>query len=263
MTSPMTLFLASVRDLAEAETALLAGADIIALKGPAHGALGAVDDAATASILAAIDGERPVSATIGDLPMDPPAIVQAVRRRAAQGVDFVKLGLFADGDPLGSLAALRPLSASVSFIVVVFADRLPSFDAIEAASSAGATGIMLDTADKGSGSLLDHLSLEEIGSFVARAREQGLLVGLAGSLRAEHVPELLGLRPDLLGFRGALCDGTRNGRLDFKEASAIRALIPRARHRNTRERPNLPRRGNVMIARGGADFLAAGPLRNA
>ena len=39
----MTLFLASVRDVAEAETALLAGADIIDLKDPAQGALGAVD----------------------------------------------------------------------------------------------------------------------------------------------------------------------------------------------------------------------------
>lgn len=263
MTSPMTLFLASVRDLAEAETALLAGADIIDLKEPAHGALGAVDDAVTASILAAIGGEAPVSATIGDLPMHPPAVVQAVRRRAAQGVDFVKLGLFTDGDPLGCLTALRPLSASVSFIVVVFADRLPSFDAIEAASAAGATGIMLDTADKDTGSLLDHLPLEEIGSFVARARASGLMVGLAGSLRAGHVPELLGLNPDLLGFRGALCGGTRNGSLDSKATSAIRALIPRAGHRKASELPHLPGRGDVMVARGGADFAAAGPLRNA
>ena len=45
----MTLFLASVRDVAEAETALLAGADIIDLKDPAQGALGAVDPATTRS----------------------------------------------------------------------------------------------------------------------------------------------------------------------------------------------------------------------
>ncbi len=263
MTSPMTLFLASVRDLAEAETALLAGADIIDLKEPAQGALGAVDDAVTASILSGIGGKAPVSATIGDCPMEPPAIVQAVRRRAAQGADFVKLGLFADGDPLGSLAALRPLSETVSFIVVVFADRLPSFDAIEASVSAGATGIMLDTAEKRGGSLLDHLSLEDAGTFVARARESGLKVGLAGSLRAEHVPELLSLGPDLLGFRGALCGGTRNGSLDFKEASGIRALIPCAGRRKTRDAPNLPRQGNFMVARGGAGLAGATPLRNA
>ena len=41
----MTLFLASVRDVAEAEIALLAGADIVDLKDPAQGALGAVDPA--------------------------------------------------------------------------------------------------------------------------------------------------------------------------------------------------------------------------
>ncbi len=38
----MTLFLASVRDTAEAEMAIGAGADIIDLKDPGHGALGAL-----------------------------------------------------------------------------------------------------------------------------------------------------------------------------------------------------------------------------
>ena len=51
----MTLFLASVRDAAEAETALLANADIIDLKDPAQGALGAVDPETTRRV---VDSDR-------------------------------------------------------------------------------------------------------------------------------------------------------------------------------------------------------------
>src|SRR5712691_8352699 len=45
----MTKFLASVRDVSEAEIALAAGADIIDLKEPARGALGAVEPAIIAA----------------------------------------------------------------------------------------------------------------------------------------------------------------------------------------------------------------------
>jgi (5-formylfuran-3-yl)methyl phosphate synthase len=49
----MTLFLASVRDEAEAEIALLNRADIVDLKEPAHGALGAVAPATSCPLLPA------------------------------------------------------------------------------------------------------------------------------------------------------------------------------------------------------------------
>ena len=42
--------------------------------------------------------------------------------------------------------------------------------------------MMLDTAGKTSGSLRDHLDLRKLASFVTRAKSQGLVVGLAGSL---------------------------------------------------------------------------------
>ncbi len=44
-------------------------------------------------------------------------------------------------------------------------------------------------------------------SYIASAKAEGLVVGLAGSLKAKHVPSLVALAPDLLGFRGALCHG--------------------------------------------------------
>ena len=223
-----SLFLASVRSEAEAEIALGARADIIDVKDPDRGALGALDPDTTRAILAAVAGHAPVSATIGDLPMQPSAIRNAVLERAALGVDYVKIGLFPGGDPGGCLDGLRPVARSIRLVVVLFADRPLAFDAVAAAAQMGAAGIMLDTASKGAGSLLGHLDLRAITRFVTDARAQGLIVGLAGSLTGAEVPELLQLRPDLLGFRGALCHGSRNAALDPLACAVIRALIPEA-----------------------------------
>jgi len=224
----MTLFLASVRDVAEAETALLARADIVDLKDPAQGALGAVDPETTRRVVDLIAGRAPDSATIGDLPMQPETIRDAVLERASRGVDYVKFGLFPGGDPQACFQALRPIAPRVRLILVLFADALPAFNAVAAAADMGATGIMLDTADKHAGSLLVHLDASGIASFVVRAKAQGLMVGLAGSLKAADVPELLTFAPDLIGFRGALCLGSRSASLDPASCASIRALIPQA-----------------------------------
>ena len=218
----MTRFLVSVRDVAETETALAAGADIIDLKDPAKGALGALDPAAIASCVTRIAGRAEVSATVGDLPMRAATIRGAVRKIAALGVDHVKLGLFPEGDAERCLSLLAVETQRVSLILVIFADALPRI---------GAFGVMLDTAGKDGSSLPDHLPLAALARFVTDARAEGLLVGLAGSLKASHVPKLLALQPDLLGFRGALCEGQARGAgLDAGACAAIRALVPRAAH---------------------------------
>lgn len=222
----MTLFLASVRNVAEAEIARLAGADIIDLKDPSRGALGAVDLETARRVVDSIAGRVPVSATIGDLPMQPEVIRDAVIERASCCVGYVKFGLFPGGEPQACFQALRPVALSVRLILVLFADALPTFDAVSAASDMGATGIMLDTAEKHAGSLFAYLDASSIASFVAHARTQGLIAGLAGSLKAADVPELLTFSPDLLGFRGALCRGGRSASLDPACCASIRALIP-------------------------------------
>ena len=222
----MTHFLASVRSAAEAELVLAAGADIVDLKEPDAGALGAVVPTVIRECLQSIGGRKPVSATVGDLPMVPKAVADAVAATAGLGVDTVKLGMLADGDPWGCFDALRTLNLPADLVLVFFADVPMDMDTVEAARASGAAGVMLDTAGKNSGSLTDHMPLGEIGDFVERARQAELQVGLAGSLRARHVPPLLELRPDLLGFRGALCEkGSRGRGLDPRACAEIGRLV--------------------------------------
>jgi uncharacterized protein (UPF0264 family) len=227
----MTLFLASVRDPAEAELVLTAGADIVDLKDPTRGALGALAPEAITACVTSIGGAAPVSATIGDRGPGDEAIRAAVLDTAALGVDYVKLGLFPGGDTERGLRRLEGLAAQVRLIVVLFADALPAFDTIGLAAGIGAHGLMFDTMSKNAGSLLDHLSFMALAGHIAAAKTEGLVVGLAGSLKARHVPSLVALAPDLLGFRGALCQAHDRGhRLDAGKVAAIRALIPERPH---------------------------------
>ncbi|MGZ8935852.1 MAG: (5-formylfuran-3-yl)methyl phosphate synthase, partial [Methylobacter sp.] len=62
----MTGMLASVNNLKEAALVLSANVDIIDLKQPALGALGALETDSVKKIVTWVDGRCPVSATIGD-----------------------------------------------------------------------------------------------------------------------------------------------------------------------------------------------------
>jgi (5-formylfuran-3-yl)methyl phosphate synthase len=223
----MTLFLASVRDQTEAETAIAAGADIIDLKDPHQGALGALGPEIITQCVRCVAGRKLVSATIGDLPLASDTVRQAIRATAALGVDYVKVGLFPGSDGKSSLRSLESEATHVRLILVLFADALPDFGAIGVAAEIGAAGLMFDTLGKGAGALPGHIPPARLVAPIAAAKIRGLTVGLAGSLGARHVPALLALEPDLLGFRGALCrDGNRRKPLDASRLEAIRALIP-------------------------------------
>jgi (5-formylfuran-3-yl)methyl phosphate synthase len=223
----MTMLLASVTGPGEAEIALAHGADIIDMKDPAKGALGALEPAAVRAAVAAIAGRRPASAVTGDLPMQPDIIYSAVENMAAAGVDYVKVGLFPGGRREDCIRALAPLARRTKIVGVMFADSGADAGLVPLMAECGFAGAMLDTANKSGGRLLDHADLASLGDFARACRAHGLLTGLAGSLEAPDVPRLLLLAPDFLGFRGALCAAhDRKAGLDPAAVSLIRALIP-------------------------------------
>jgi len=224
----MTGMLASVENLAEALCVLEAGADIIDLKSPSAGALGALPVDAVKAIAAALAGRRPLSATIGDLPMNPAVVCKAVEAMASTGVDFVKIGFFPGGDWHQTIFSLSHLAANgIQLVAVLFGDQNPVLSHIELMAGAGFKGVMLDTQVKSGGSLTQVCSLAYLRDFVAEAKAYGLLCGLAGSLRQADIPLLLSLRPDYLGFRGALCkQHERTAGLDKTAVQAIRASLP-------------------------------------
>ena len=225
----MTRMLASVADAAEAGVVVQLGADVIDLKDARRGALGAVSLDIARQAIAAVAGRSETSAALGDPPYEEEALLAGVRALAAMGVNYVKLAVDAPtlhrlGEPLSRLAR------DVALVGMMFADEKPDFALLAKLGKLGFKGAMLDTRDKTRGRLIAHLEVVQLNQFCSQCRALNLMSGLAGSLEAPDVPRLLLVRPDVLGFRGALCHARdRQGAIDPHAVALIRDLIPRER----------------------------------
>jgi (5-formylfuran-3-yl)methyl phosphate synthase len=225
----MTRMLASVADAAEASVVLQLGADIIDLKDARQGALGAVSLDSARQAIAAVAGRSETSAALGDPPYDEEGLLENARALAAMGVDTVKLAVDANTlDRFGE--SLSRVAREVGLVGMMFADEKPDFALLARLWELGFKGAMLDTRDKTRGRLSAHLEVVQVNEFCTQCRSLNLISGLAGSLEAPDVPRLLLVRPDVLGFRGALCDaGDRRAAIDPAAVVLIRDLIPRER----------------------------------
>ena len=216
----MTGMLASVSNLTETKLVLAVGVDIIDLKQPALGALGALELTDVKQIVTYVNGQCPVSATVGDLSMEPTLVFEAVKAMTETGVDYIKIGFFPGNDWQGTLDRLAELTAQQHrLIAVLFADSPIDLRFLNALKVAGFTGVMVDTMNKQHGSLTELMSSVALDAFVQYAKHLGLLCGLAGSLRLVDIAQLLPYQVDYLGFRGALC--LAHDRVGDLNASAV------------------------------------------
>jgi len=268
--SPLRL-LASVRDAVEARLAAALGADIVDCKEPDHGALGAVPQAALRQILAELGGGRPiVSATVGDLPLEPHLLAGAIRQTAAIGVDIVKFGLFVAGEQaqeglrmLDTLLRTQPVP--VPLVAVLLADRINDIDALCALAGQvlrvrGVSAVMLDTVTKGDGasrgrSLPEIFSVDALRRFVQAVRAAGASAGLAGSLRVEQITMLETTGADVLGFRGALCGGARTSAL---EPAAVTGVVAQIALANAVRKSRALASKTTVVRTWGSDLASSG-----
>ena len=216
----MTRLLVSVRNADEACRALAGGADLIDVKEPSRGSLGAASPEALGKVLEAIAGRVPVSAALGELLDVQPSELAHVSPQLA----FAKLGMAGCARqaewPRVWAAALARLPASVGRVAVVYADwrtaAAPSPEAtLELAKSLDCAAVLVDTFDKSRGSLCELWSDAEL-RFVATVREAGLLAVVAGSLTIGDLARVRAIGADFVAVRGAVCRDSREGRLEAR-----------------------------------------------
>jgi (5-formylfuran-3-yl)methyl phosphate synthase len=228
--------LVSVVDAAEARLAVAGGVDIVDVKNPAEGSLGAPAPAVLAQVRDAVPAELPLSAALGDLPDLPGTAALAALGAARCGADYVKLGLWGSSRRENAVAVLRAARAAVdgaaAVVAVAYADAarvpgrpLPPSELVAAARDAGVAGCLLDTAIKDGRGLLSWLGPEALAGLVAEAHEAGLEIALAGELRAGDLPAVRASGADIAGVRSAACrDGERTAALDPVGVARLRAL---------------------------------------
>lgn len=224
--------LVSVTDHAEALEVLQTDIDILDLKNPEEGALGALPLEHVRLILQSNNGCKKTSATIGDVPMQPDLVAERVRQMLATGVDIVKIGFFGSQGHEACVDAMKTFTEQgAKLVAVLFADSRPNLALLPDLRAAGFYGVMLDTAHKDGRHLLDHLLLDDLYAFVAQARHLGLQSGLAGSLRVQHIDILAPVGADYLGFRGGICEGFE--RRNKVSGTKIKHLYQMLHKRNT------------------------------
>jgi len=230
--------LVSVVDPLEVEEAVLGGAAIIDIKNPREGSLGAQPPRKIREIVGAIPPGVESSAAIGDVPNLPGTAALAAAGAAQCGVDYVKVGLLhvtAEADVVRLLTevrfAVQACSPTTRVIACAYADTTPgtSLNPLElpaVAAQACVDGCMIDTAYKNGKSLRDCLATDALRRFTEACREHSLLCGLAGSLQATDFEWVRGLKPDVVGVRGAACTGDRvTGRISSLRVRQLREAL--------------------------------------
>lgn len=224
----------------EADSVLEGGADIIDIKNPAEGSLGASFPWVIRRVAERIAG-RPVllSATLGDLPHKPGTAALAALGAIQSGARYIKAGLHGtrdEGEALAVMSAVartcREADPALLPVAAGYADyrRFGGLDPqtiVRVAAASGAALVMLDTALKDGATLFDAVDEAELAGFAAAARAAGLGVALAGSLGLRHLAALRRIGADVIGLRGAVCrGGDRRGAID---PQLVRDFVTQAR----------------------------------
>jgi (5-formylfuran-3-yl)methyl phosphate synthase len=231
--------LVSVRNADEAIAALAGGTDVIDVKEPNRGALGAADYAVIAEIVRAVNGRAPVTAAAGELVDLLPKLSNNSCAPMPAGVSLAKIGLSHCGTVNNWKASWQQVAETLQGnrkshtqpVAVVYADweaaASPPPDEIHSSAlDIGCRVVLIDTWNKTSGSLFDHWPIEELRFFVDRVRRSGkFAVVLAGSLTDANLLRAAELQPNLIAVRGAACDSGRNSSVSQKRVSNLRTLL--------------------------------------
>jgi uncharacterized protein (UPF0264 family) len=223
----MVKMLISVKSVEEADIALQSGADIIDLKDPDHGALGALPLTDIRSIINFVNARKPISATIGDVPMQPELIIERVTQLQGLAIDYIKIGFYETVDYMPCLGGISEIQTiSQPLIAVLFAEHHYPKNLIVDIKRAGFIGVMLDTANKNGKTYQDYFSELAFEAFANEILAQNLLFGIAGSLQEMHVKAAKKVSPNFMGFRGGVCkQNKRQSKLDSTKIHRLKSVL--------------------------------------
>jgi hypothetical protein len=233
--------LVSPRDLEEARAVIRGNADIVDVKNPHEGSLGANFPWVIRSIKELVEKEggngMKMSAAIGDFYYKPGTAALAALGAASAGADYVKIGLFkiktreeAIDLLSGVVKAVKGFDPAKKVVSAFYSDykRINSISPFEVAEIGKEVEIdvsMVDTGIKDGKSTFEFLAEDELQTFVSKSKALGLETALAGSFTFEDIPAIKRIAPDILGVRGMVCGGDRNAQVQEELVTELRRRV--------------------------------------
>jgi hypothetical protein len=223
----------------DAIEALKGGCDIIDIKNPIEGSIGANFPSVIRKVREVVPKNFEISACIGDMPNLPGTASLAALGAASCNVNYIKVGLKGAKTKKEAIylvenvvKTVKGFDKSKKVAVSVYGDykRAKTLNPMllpEVVYRTGADVTMLDTTIK-DGKIFDFLEIEQLKEFVEKSHKLGLLATLAGSLGKEDVELVSEAGADILGVRGSVCDGDRiKGGI---KSSLVRELVEKIRN---------------------------------
>ncbi len=221
--------LVSPSSLEEARSAC--AADIIDVKRPAEGSLGANFPWVIRAISEMTD--KPISAAIGDFDNRPGGAALTALGAAASGADYIKCGVMVPQEDQAACLARAVVRAvkenypEKKVVIAAYSDferlgTVSPFTVVPLAAEAGADLVMVDTGKKDGRSTFEFMDEDALSRFVEVGHDAGLGVALAGSLVFDDLPALRRIGPEIIGVRGMVCGGDRTAQL--QEDLVLRAM---------------------------------------
>ena len=234
--------LISPKNETEAAEAVAGGADIIDVKNPKEGPLGANFPWIIKRIRQITPANIEVSCTLGEAPNLPGSMALAALGAATTGVNYIKVGLYGLKTPEEAVHLIRNITEAakeynplIKVVASGYADaaRISTVDPLlvpKIAHEAQADIAMLDTAIKDGKSLFTFLTETQLQQFVDAAHNYGLKAALAGALQKEDLPAVCALGVDVVGLRGAACtlNDRVNGQITREKVQELAEIVKRA-----------------------------------
>ncbi len=233
--------LVSPRDVEEAKAVIRGKVDIVDVKNPKEGSLGANFPWVIKAIKELVTTEggngMELSAAIGDFDFKPGTASLAALAAVSVGADYVKVGLFkittreqAIELLEGVVRAVKDYDPAKKVVAAFYSDykRINSISPFEITAISKAVNIdvsMVDTGIKDGRSTLEFLGEDELRTFVAESKALGLDTALAGSLTFDDLPAIKAIKPDILGVRGMVCGGDRNSNVRVELVTELRRRV--------------------------------------
>ena len=223
----------------EAVEAIEGGADIVDVKNPKEGSLGANFPWVIKDIRGLTPDDLLVSATLGDVPYKPGTVSLAAMGALVSGADYIKVGLYGTKNydeavevMTNVVKAVKDVNSDVIVVASGYADAhrvgaISPWDIPKVARDSGSDLAMIDTAVKDGKTLFDYFTIEDCENFVNEAHGYGLKVALAGSVKKDQLKPLYDVGTDVVGLRGAACvGGDRNtGHIDRGAVKELKDFV--------------------------------------
>ncbi len=239
----MTQLLVSVKNVEEALIALNAGVDIVDLKDPQTGALGALDLALSAQIVGKTQQHNQIntkhnpyfqpiliSATVGENHASLDDLMSSILKRVEINIDIIKVAIatleaIPNWQQRFDLREMTTLKADAKLVAVFFADQQVDLKLLETLNKLGFYGAMLDTSAKQQ-DLLSICDVQALQIFTQACKINALKSGVAGSLKPQHIEFLSKASPFYIGFRGGVCESdARNKTLVMDKVVKVKKLL--------------------------------------